>query len=129
MVLFWLIGATGRARQELQHRPDARRKGASAHDAALRRADGAALARCGGRVQVKDMKLAMRAGKGRHYRVADIHGAATSWRRRWPAGFSRGQVAVGVSEDIRGRAEQAFDRALAEMPPRGGLSRGSWWRR
>ena len=68
-----------------------------------------------GALQIKDMKLAMRAGQGRHYRVADIQGRHFV-ETALAAGFSREQVA-GLFEDIRGRAERAFDGALAEMPP------------
>ena len=57
----------------------------------------------------------MRAGQGRHYRVADIHGRHFV-ETALAAGFSRDQIA-GVFEDIRERAERAFDRAQAEMPP------------
>ena len=67
-----------------------------------------------GQLQDKDMKLAMRAGKSRHYKVSEIQGRHFV-ETGLAAGFSREQVAQ-VSEDIRAKAEQAFVTALADMP-------------
>jgi serine/threonine-protein kinase HipA len=61
------------------------------------------------------IKLAMRAGQGRHYRVVDIRGRHFV-ETALAAGFSREQVAE-VFEEIQGQAEQAFEGAMAEMPP------------
>lgn len=67
-----------------------------------------------GRLQVKDMKMAMRVGRNRHYRVADIHGRHFL-ETGLAAGFSRAQIGQ-VFDDIRGGFGNAFDAALAEMP-------------
>lgn len=65
-------------------------------------------------LQIKDMKLAMRVGNGRHYRVSEIFGRHFVETGQ-AAGFSRDQVAK-IFDDIRDRAVSAFDAALAEMP-------------
>ena len=60
------------------------------------------------------MKLAMRVGKGRHYRVSDIvgrHFVETGLE----AGFSREQIAA-IFEDIVHQADRALSVALKEMP-------------
>lgn len=68
-----------------------------------------------GQIQIKDMKLAMRVGKGRHYKVSEIQGRHFV-ETGLAAGFSREQV-MRVFEDIRARAEQAFETAVTDMPP------------
>ena len=67
-----------------------------------------------GQLQTKDMKLAMRAGKSRHYKVSEIQGRHFV-ETGLAAGFSREQVAR-IFTDIHTRAEQAFATALADMP-------------
>jgi len=68
-----------------------------------------------GQLQIKDMKLAMRVGKGRHSKISEIQGRHFV-ETGLAAGFSREQVAQ-VFEDIRTRAEQAFEAAVTDMPP------------
>lgn len=113
VILFWLIGATdGHAKNfSIALMPGGRFRMTPIYDVLTVQPSLDA-----GALQIKDMKLAMRAGQGRHYRVADINGRHFV-ETALAAGFSREQVA-GVFEDIRGRAERAFDGALAEMPPR-----------
>jgi serine/threonine-protein kinase HipA len=67
-----------------------------------------------GQLHAKDMKLAMRAGKSRHYKVSEIQGRHFV-ETGLAAGFSREQVA-SIFTDIHTRAEQAFATALADMP-------------
>jgi len=67
-----------------------------------------------GQLQVKDMKLAMRVGKSRHYKVSEIQGRHFV-ETGLAAGFSREQVAR-IFEDIEARSEVAFATALADMP-------------
>ena len=112
VVLFWLIGATdGHAKNfSIALMPGGRFRMTPLYDVLTVQPSLDV-----GTLQIKDMKLAMRAGKGRHYRGADIHGRHFV-ETALAAGFSREQVS-GVFEDIRRRAEQAFDGALAEMPP------------
>lgn len=113
VILFWLIGATdGHAKNfSISLMPGGRFRMTPIYDVLTVQPSLDA-----GALQIKDMKLAMRAGQGRYYRVADIHGRHFV-ETALAAGFSRDQIA-GVFEDIRGRAERAFDGALAEMPPR-----------
>jgi len=64
--------------------------------------------------QIKDIKLAKRVGKSRHYNVSRIqvrHFVETGLA----AGFSREQVA-NIFTDINTRSEQALAAALADMP-------------
>jgi serine/threonine-protein kinase HipA len=112
VVLFWLIGATdGHAKNfSIALMPGGRFRMTPLYDVLTVQHSLDA-----GTLQIKDMKLAMRAGQGRHYRVADIHGQHFV-ETALAAGFSRGQVEE-VFEDIRRRAGRAFDMALAEMPP------------
>ncbi len=66
-----------------------------------------------GQLRIKDMKLALRAGRSRHYRVPDIlgrHFAETGLA----AALSREQIA-GMFREIQSNAEKAFETALAEM--------------
>jgi serine/threonine-protein kinase HipA len=67
-----------------------------------------------GQLQIKDMKLAMRAGTSRHYKVSEIQGRHFV-ETGLAAGFSREQVAQ-IFKDILERAEGAFSTTLAEMP-------------
>lgn len=112
VILFWLIGATdGHAKNfSISLMPGGRFRMTPIYDVLTVQPSLDA-----GALQIKDMKLAMRAGQGRHYRVADIHGRHFV-ETALAAGFSRDQIA-GVFEDIWERAERAFDRAQAEMPP------------
>lgn len=57
----------------------------------------------------------MWAGKGRRYKVSEIQGRHFV-ETGLASGFSREQV-VRVFEDIKARAEQAFEAAVADMPP------------
>jgi len=112
VILFWLIGATdGHAKNfSIALMPGGRFRMTPIYDVLTVQPSLDA-----GALQIKDMKLAMRAGKGGHYRVTDIHGRHFV-ETALAAGFSREQVA-GIFEDIRGRAEMAYDGALAGMPP------------
>lgn len=65
-------------------------------------------------LQIKDMRLAMRVGNSRHYRVSEIFGRHFVETGQ-AAGFSRDQVAR-IFDDIRTRLATAFDAAMAEMP-------------
>jgi len=67
-----------------------------------------------GQIQIKNMKLAMRVGKSRHYKVSEILGRHFL-ETGLAAGFSRDQVAR-IFEDIVSEAEKAFSAAFAEMP-------------
>jgi len=67
-----------------------------------------------GQIQIKNMKLAMRVGKSRHYKVSEILGRHFL-ETGLAAGFSREQVAR-IFEDIVSEAEKAFSAAFAEMP-------------
>jgi serine/threonine-protein kinase HipA len=67
-----------------------------------------------GQLQSKDMKLAMRVGKSRHYKVSEIQGRY-SVETGLAAGFSREQIA-SIFTEIHTKADQAFARALADMP-------------
>ena len=60
------------------------------------------------------MKLAMRAGKSRHYKVSEIQGRHFV-EAGLAAGFLRGQVAE-IFEEIRAKADEAFATTLADMP-------------
>lgn len=52
-----------------------------------------------GTLHIKDMKLAIRAGNGRHYRVADIHGRHFV-ETALVAGFSREQLAEVFEDSV-----------------------------
>jgi serine/threonine-protein kinase HipA len=112
VILFWLIGATdGHAKNfSIALMPGGRFCMTPLYDVQTVQPSLDA-----GALQIKDMKLAMHAGKARHYRIADINGRHFI-ETVLAAGFSREQVA-GVFDDLRVRAERAFDGALAEMPP------------
>lgn len=109
-VLFWLIGATdGHAKNfSIALMPGGRFTMTPLYDVLTVQPSLDA-----GQLQTKDMKLAMRAGKSRHYKVAEIQGRHFV-ETGLAAGFSREQV-VQVFEDIRARADQAFGTALADM--------------
>lgn len=111
-VLFWLIGATdGHAKNfSIALMPGGRFAMTPLYDVLTVQPSLDA-----GQLQIKDMKLAMRVGKGRHYKVSEIQGRHFV-ETGLAAGFSREQVAQ-VFEDIKARAEQAFEAAVADMPP------------
>lgn len=111
-VLFWLIGATdGHAKNfSIAVMPGGRFTMTPLYDVLTVQPSLDA-----GQIQIKDMKLAMRVGKGRHYKVSEIQGRHFV-ETGLAAGFSREQVAQ-VFEDVKARAEQAFEVAVAEMPP------------
>ena len=110
-ILFWLIGATdGHAKNfSITLMPGGRFTMTPLYDVLTVQPSLDA-----GQLQAKDMKLAMRAGKSRHYKVSEIQGRHFV-ETGLAAGFSREQVAQ-VFEYIRMRAEQAFVTALADMP-------------
>ena len=110
-VLFWLIGATdGHAKNfSIALMPGGRFVMTPLYDVLTVQPSLDA-----GQLQIKDMKLAMRAGKSRHYKVSEIQGRHFV-ETGLAAGFSREQVAR-IFTDIHTRAEQAFATALADMP-------------
>ena len=110
-VLFWLIGATdGHAKNfSIALMPGGRFVMTPVYDVLTVQPSLDA-----GQLQTKDMKLAMRAGKSRHYKVSEIQGRHFV-ETGLAAGFSREQVAH-IFTDIHTRAEQAFATALADMP-------------
>ena len=110
-VLFWLIGATdGHAKNfSIALMPGGRFTMTPLYDVLTVQPSLDA-----GQLQTKDMKLAMRAGKSRHYKVSEIQGRHFV-ETGLAAGFSREQVAR-IFTDIHARAEQAFAAVLADMP-------------
>ncbi|MGP3699570.1 type II toxin-antitoxin system HipA family toxin [Rhodobacter sp. NSM] len=110
-ILFWLIGATdGHAKNfSIALLPGGRFVMTPLYDVLTVQPSLDA-----GQIQVKNMKLAMRAGKSRHYKVSDIQGRHFV-ETGLAAGFSRQKV-VRIFADILERAEGAFTTALAEMP-------------
>jgi len=110
-ILFWLIGATdGHAKNfSIALMPGGRFTMTPLYDVLTVQPSLDA-----GRFQIKVMKLAMRAGKSRHYKVSEIQGRHFV-ETGLAAGFSREQ-ADQIFEEIRARADQAFATALAEMP-------------
>lgn len=110
-VLFWLIGATdGHAKNfSIALMPGGRFTMTPLYDVLTVQPSLDA-----GQLQIKDMKLAMRAGRNRHYRVAEIHGRHFV-ETGVAAGFSRERIAQ-VFDEIRALSEMAFATALAEMP-------------
>jgi serine/threonine-protein kinase HipA len=110
-ILFWLIGATdGHAKNfSIALMPGGRFTMSPLYDVLT-----AQPSLDAGQLQIKDMKLAMRAGKSRHYKVSEIQGRHFV-ETGLAAGFSREQVA-SIFTDIHTRAEQAFATALAGMP-------------
>lgn len=110
-VLFWLIGATdGHAKNfSIALMPGGRFTMTPLYDVLTVQPTLDA-----GQLQIKDMKLAMRAGKSRHYRVSDILGRHFV-ETGLAAAFSREQIAQVLCE-IHSDADRAFETALAEMP-------------
>ncbi|NUB45950.1 type II toxin-antitoxin system HipA family toxin [Fertoebacter nigrum] len=110
-ILFWLIGATdGHAKNfSIALMPGGRFAMTPLYDVLTVQPSLDA-----GQLQIKDMKLAMRAGKGRHYKVSEIQGRHFV-ETGLAAGFSREQVAR-IFADILETAEAAFTTAVAEMP-------------
>lgn len=110
-VLFWLIGATdGHAKNfSIALMPGGRFTMTPLYDVLTVQPSLDA-----GQLQTKDMKLAMRAGKSRHYKVSEIQGRHFV-ETGLAAGFSREQVA-SIFTDIHTRSEQAFATALADIP-------------
>lgn len=111
-ILFWLIGATdGHAKNfSIALMPGGRFTMTPLYDVLTVQPSLDA-----GQLQIKDMKLAMRAGTSRHYKVSEIQGRHFV-ETGLAAGFSREQVTQAF-EDIRMRADHAFATALADMPP------------
>lgn len=110
-ILFWLIGATdGHAKNfSITLAPGGRFTMTPLYDVLTVEPMLGAKS-----LQIKDMKLAMRVGNSRHYRVSEIFGRHFLETGQ-AAGFSRDQV-TKIFDDIRDRAVNAFDAALAEMP-------------
>jgi serine/threonine-protein kinase HipA len=110
-ILFWLIGATdGHAKNfSIALMPGGRFSMTPLYDVLTVQPTLEA-----GQLQVKDMKLAMRAGRGRHYKVSDLHGRHFV-ETGLAAGFSRQQIAQ-IFDEIAAGAAQAFAQASAEMP-------------
>lgn len=110
-ILFWLIGATdGHAKNfSIALMPGGRFVMTPLYDVLTVQPSLDA-----GQLQIKNMKLAMRAGKSRHYKVSEIQGRHFV-ETGLAAGFSREQVAH-IFTDIHTKAEQAFATALADMP-------------
>jgi len=111
-ILFWLIGATdGYAKNfSIALMPGGRFTMTPLYDVLTVQPTLEA-----GQLQIKDVKLAMRTGECRHYKVSEIQGRHFV-ETGLAAEFSREQV-VQIFEDIRAREEEAFATALAEMPP------------
>lgn len=110
-VLFWLIGATdGHAKNfSIALMPGGRFTMTPLYDVLTVQPSLDA-----GQLQIKDMKLAMRAGKNRHYKVLEITGRHFV-ETGLAAGFSREQV-MQIFKEIEVEAAGAFAKALAEMP-------------
>lgn len=110
-ILFWLIGATdGHAKNfSVALMPGGRFTMTPLYDVLTVQPSLDA-----GQLQTKDMKLAMRAGKSRHYKVSEIQGRHFV-ETGLAAGFSHEQVA-NIFTDIHTRADQAFATVLADMP-------------
>lgn len=110
-VLFWLIGATdGHAKNfSIALTPGGRFAMTPLYDVLTVQPTLDA-----GQLQIKEMKLAMRIGKSRHYKVSDILGRHFV-ETGLAAGFSREQIGQ-IFREIETEAEQAFAGALAEMP-------------
>jgi serine/threonine-protein kinase HipA len=110
-VLFWLIGATdGHAKNfSIALTPGGRFTMTPLYDVLTVQPTLDA-----GQLQIKEMKLAMRIGKSRHYKVSDILGRHFV-ETGLAAGFSREQIGQ-IFKDIEAISEEAFAKALAEMP-------------
>lgn len=110
-VLFWLIGATdGHAKNfSIALMPGGRFTMTPLYDVLTVQPSLDA-----GQLQIKEMKLAMRAGKNRHYKVTNILGRHFL-ETGLDAGFSRKQIAETFDE-ISDQSETAFATALEDMP-------------
>lgn len=110
-VLFWLIGATdGHAKNfSLALMPGGRFTLTPHYDVMSLQPMLDA-----GDLQIKEMKLAMRVGTNRHYRVSEIIGRHFV-QTGVAAGLSRTQIAA-IFAEIRREAAAAFATAIAEMP-------------
>lgn len=110
-ILFWLIGATdGHAKNfSIALFPGGRFTMTPLYDVLTVQPSLDA-----GQIRIKNMKLAMRVGKSRHYKVSEILGRHFL-ETGLTAGFSREGVAR-LFEDIVAEAEKAFSAAFAEMP-------------
>jgi serine/threonine-protein kinase HipA len=110
-ILFWLIGATdGHAKNfSVALMPGGRFTMTPLYDVLTVQPSLDA-----GQLQIKDMKLAMRVGTNRHYKISEIQGRHFV-ETGLAAGFSREQIA-GMFLDIQTRADEAFATALADMP-------------
>lgn len=110
-ILFWLIGATdGHAKNfSIALFPGGRFAMTPLYDVLTVQPSLDA-----GQIQIKNMKLAMRVGKSRHYKVSEVLGRHFL-ETGLAAGFSREQLAR-IFEDIVSEAEKAFSAAFAEMP-------------
>lgn len=116
-VLFWLIGSTdGHAKNfSIALTPGGRFTMTPLYDVLTVQPTLDA-----GQLQINEMKLAMRVGKGRHYKVSEILGRHLV-ETGLAAGFSREQIAQ-IFKEIEAISEEAFAKALADMPtdfPRG----------
>lgn len=111
VVLFWLMGATdGHAKNfSLRLAPGGRFQLAPLYDV-ISLEPGLAE----GWLQPRDMRLAMRAGRNRHYRVEDLLGRHFI-ETGSVAGLSPARVQA-IFEEIRLAADHAFEAALAQMP-------------
>ncbi len=110
-VLFWLIGATdGHAKNfSIALTPGGRFTMTPLYDVLTVQPTLDA-----GQLQIKEMKLAMRVGKSRHYKVSEILGRHFV-ETGLAAGFSREQIAQ-IFKEIEAISEEAFAKALADMP-------------
>ncbi len=110
-ILFWLIGATdGHAKNfSITLFPGGRFAMTPLYDVLTVQPSLYA-----GQIRIKSMRLAMRVGQSRHYKVSEILGRHFL-ETGLAAGFSREQVAR-IFEDIVAEAEKAFSAAFAEMP-------------
>ncbi len=110
-VLFWLIGATdGHAKNfSIALMPGGRFTMTPLYDVLT-----VQPLLDAGQIEMKHMKLAMRAGRNRHCRVSEILGRHFA-QTGLAAALSREQIAQ-VFREIRSDAESAFETALAEMP-------------
>ena len=111
-VLFWLIGATdGHAKNfSIALTPGGRFTMTPLYDVLTVQPTLDA-----GQLQIKDMKLAMRVGISRHYRIEEIFGRHFL-ETGVAAGLSRKQVEA-IFAEIKAVQEQAFAATLAAMPP------------
>ncbi|GHG96185.1 type II toxin-antitoxin system HipA family toxin [Pseudodonghicola xiamenensis] len=111
VVLFWLIGATdGHAKNfSIALMPGGRFTMTPLYDVLSVQPSLDA-----GQLQIKDMKLAMRAGKNRHYKVADISGRHFV-ETGLDAGLSRDAIRQ-IFDDIRSHSKMAFATAQNDMP-------------